>query len=64
MGVKISDVESADISLADSEQPEIFREDMLISKAASWQEALEQEEPFRKLDFEHALKKVSNKVKK
>ena len=42
--VTISTIEIVDNYWADSEQPEIFHEDMVISKTASWQEDVEKEQ--------------------
>ena len=64
MGIEIAKEITIESSWANSEQPEKFTGGKLVSKTASWQDYLDQEQPVSKADFKRALKKVSRKVKK
>ena len=64
MGITITKEMDVDNCWANSEQPKVFSRDMLLSETTSWQEDLDQGQPFSKADFERDLRKVSRKVKK
>lgn len=60
MGILVAKEMSIDNPWADSEQPKVFTEEMIVNKTTSLKEDLAQEQPFSKGD----LRKVSRKVKK
>ncbi len=64
MGITVTKDIGIENSWADSEQPKVFTEEMIVGKIVSWEEDLAQEPPFNKADFERDLQKVSRKVKK
>lgn len=66
MAIRITDTDTtfANTPFADGEEVTIFRDDLVITKAMTWLNEWEQEIPFTKDDFDHALRKVSRKIKK
>lgn len=53
-----------DNSYATSVQPEIFSEDMRLTNPLSAMGTSGEEQDYSKSDFEHALRKVSHRIKK